>query len=107
MPWIDAVDGVLEVWYAGEQMGPAIAALLWGDVEPSGKLTHSFPRSEADLPTAGDPAQYPGTFSDGSVVPAAGQHRAAPGRRTRRACRSATAGTRRRASSRCSRSATG
>ena len=68
MPWIDAVDGVLEVWYAGEQMGPAIAALLWGDVAPSGKLTHSFPRSEADLPTAGDPERYPGTFSDGSVV---------------------------------------
>ena len=68
MPWIDAVDGVLEVWYAGEQMGPAIAALLWGDVAPGGKLTHSFPRSEADLPTAGDPERYPGTFSDGSVV---------------------------------------
>ena len=68
MPWIDSVRGVLEVWYAGEQMGPAIAALLFGDVAPSGKLTHSFPRSEADLPTAGDPRRYPGTFSDGSIV---------------------------------------
>ncbi|MEV0621400.1 glycoside hydrolase family 3 C-terminal domain-containing protein [Nonomuraea sp. NPDC050404] len=68
MPWLDSVKGVLEVWYAGEEMGPAIAALLWGDTAPSGKLTHSFPRSEADLPTAGDPRRYPGTFSDGSVV---------------------------------------
>lgn len=72
MPWIDSVRGVLEVWYAGEQMGPAIAALLFGDVAPSGKLTHSFPRSEADLPTAGDPRRYPGTFSDGSTVRAPG-----------------------------------
>jgi beta-glucosidase len=68
MPWIDSVKSVLEVWYAGEQMGPAIAALLFGDVAPSGKLTHSFPRAEADLPTAGHPERYPGTFSDGSVV---------------------------------------
>jgi beta-glucosidase len=49
-------------------MGPAIASLLWGDTAPVGKLTHSFPKSEADLPTAGDPEQYPGTFSDGSTV---------------------------------------
>ncbi|MFB4279698.1 beta-glucosidase [Nonomuraea sp. MTCD27] len=68
MPWIGSVRSVLEVWYAGEEMGPAIASLLWGDTAPSGKLTHSFPRSEADLPTAGDPRRYPGTFSDGSVV---------------------------------------
>jgi beta-glucosidase len=68
MPWIDSVRGVLEVWYAGEQVGPAIAALLWGDISPSGKLPHSFPRSEADLPTAGDPERYPGTFPDGSAV---------------------------------------
>ncbi|MDT0165459.1 glycoside hydrolase family 3 C-terminal domain-containing protein [Actinotalea sp. AC32] len=68
MPWVDDVDSVLEVWYAGEQMGPAIASLLWGDAVPSGKLTMTFPRSEDDLPTAGDPEQFPGTFSDGSVV---------------------------------------
>ena len=63
MPWIDAVDGVLEVWYAGEQMGPAIAALLWGDVAPSGKLTHSFPgrRRTCRRPAtpSGTPARSP------------------------------------------------
>jgi beta-glucosidase len=68
MPWLNQVKAVLEVWYAGEQMGPAIASLLWGDVNPAGRLTHSFPRSEADLPTAGSPRQYPGVFSDGSTT---------------------------------------
>ncbi len=60
MPWIDDVKGIFEVWYAGQEMGPAIAALLWGDVNPSGKLPQSFPISEDDLPTAGSEAQYPG-----------------------------------------------
>jgi beta-glucosidase len=68
MPWLDDVAGVLETWYAGQQMGPAIAALLWGDVAPSGRLTHTFPRSEADLPTASSPRRYPGTFADGSTT---------------------------------------
>ena len=63
MPWLADVEGVLEVWYAGQEMGPAIAALLWGDANPSGKLTHSFPESEADLPTAGSFKQYPGWFT--------------------------------------------
>jgi beta-glucosidase len=68
MPWLSSVRGVLQVWYAGQEMGPAIASLLWGDVNPSGRLTHSFPRSEADLPTAGSPSQYPGVFADGSTT---------------------------------------
>jgi beta-glucosidase len=60
MPWIDQVKGVFEIWYTGQEIGPAIAALLWGDVNPSGKLPQSFPVSEDDLPTAGSEAQYPG-----------------------------------------------
>ncbi len=68
MPWLSSVKAVLETWYAGEQMGPAIASLLWGDVNPSGRLTHSFPKAEADLPTAGSPRQYPGVFADGSTT---------------------------------------
>jgi beta-glucosidase len=60
MPWIDQVKGVLETWYAGQEMGNAIAALLWGDVNPSGKLPETFSVLEADLPTAGSAAQYPG-----------------------------------------------
>jgi len=67
MPWVDEVKGVLEVWYAGQQMGPAIAALLWGDVNPSGKLPQTFPVSEADLPTAGSDAQYPGIVDENGI----------------------------------------
>lgn len=67
MPWIDQVKAVLETWYAGQEMGNAIAALLWGDVNPSGKLPLTFPASESDLPTAGSVAQYPGVV-DGNGI---------------------------------------
>ncbi len=67
MPWIDDVKGIFEVWYAGQEMGPAIAALLWGDVNPSGKLPQTFPISEADLPTAGSEAQYPGIVDEEGI----------------------------------------
>jgi len=67
MPWIDDVKGVLETWYAGQGMGTAIAALLWGDVNPSGKLPETFPVSEADLPTAGSEAQYPGIVDANNI----------------------------------------
>ena len=50
MPWIDRVSAVLEAWYPGIRGGEAIAAILFGDVNPSGKLPLTFPRSEADLP---------------------------------------------------------
>ncbi len=63
MPWIDNVKGVLETWYAGQSMGTAIAQLLYGDVNPSGKLPSTFPKSMADLPTAGSTSQYPGIFT--------------------------------------------
>ncbi len=50
MPWIDKVSGVVEAWYPGIRGSEAIANLLFGDVNPSGKLPLTFPRSEADLP---------------------------------------------------------
>src|ERR1700736_2671772 len=50
MPWIDKVSGVLEAWYAGSKGADAVANILFGDVNPSGKLPMSFPRSEEDLP---------------------------------------------------------
>jgi beta-glucosidase len=60
MPWLGSVAGVLENWYPGQQDGNAIAALLFGDVNPSGKLPVTFPKSLADVP-ASTPAQWPGT----------------------------------------------
>ncbi len=50
MPWIDKVAAVVEAWYPGIRGGQAIANLLFGDVNPSGRLPLTFPRSEADLP---------------------------------------------------------
>ncbi|MFL6052170.1 MAG: glycoside hydrolase family 3 C-terminal domain-containing protein [Actinoallomurus sp.] len=59
MPWIDSIPAVLETWYPGEEDGNALAALLFGDVNPSGKLPVTFPRSEAQTPTS-TPDRYPG-----------------------------------------------
>ena len=50
MPWIDRVKGVLAAWYPGIRGGEAIANILFGDVNPSGKLTATFARDDADLP---------------------------------------------------------
>jgi beta-glucosidase len=59
MPWIDAVAAVVEAWYPGEEDGNAVADVLLGKVNPSGKLPLSFPRSVEDT-LASNPAQYPG-----------------------------------------------
>ncbi|RKP47096.1 beta-glucosidase family protein [Pararobbsia silviterrae] len=50
MPWLGSVQGVLETWYPGIQGGQAIADVLFGDVNPSGKLPITFPQQDADLP---------------------------------------------------------
>jgi beta-glucosidase len=49
-PWIDAVRALLMAWYPGEAGGYAIADVLFGNVNPSGKLPISFPRAAGDLP---------------------------------------------------------
>jgi beta-glucosidase len=50
MPWVDQVNAVLEAWYPGIRGAEAIANILFGDVNPSGKLPVTFPKAEADLP---------------------------------------------------------
>jgi beta-glucosidase len=72
-PWRDRVKGIVEAWYPGQQGGAAIAGALFGDVDPGGRLPVTFPRSEADEPTAGDPEKYPGvaeteTYKEGVFV---------------------------------------
>ena len=59
MPWISEVESVLETWYPGQENGHAVARLLFGDVNPAGKLVQTFPRSERDLSVT-TPRQYPG-----------------------------------------------
>ena len=59
MPWIDDVAGVIEAWYPGQEDGNAIAAILYGDYDPSAKLPLTFPRSATAIPTASQ-QQWPG-----------------------------------------------
>jgi beta-glucosidase len=50
MPWLNASAAVLEAWYPGQRGGEAIADVLFGDVNPSGHLPMTFPKSVAQLP---------------------------------------------------------
>ena len=64
MPWLPQVAAVVEAWYPGQETGNAIAAVLFGDADPAGRLAMTFPASPAQGPTT-QPAQYPGV---GNVV---------------------------------------
>jgi beta-glucosidase len=61
MPWIDKTHAVLEVWNQGAEDGHVVADLLFGVVNPSGKVPTCYPRSEDDTLYAGRPERYPGT----------------------------------------------
>lgn len=50
MPWLEKTAAVLEAWYPGARGGEAIAAILFGDVNPSGRLPVTFPASVDQLP---------------------------------------------------------
>jgi beta-glucosidase len=59
MPWAGNVRGIIESWYPGQEYGTALAGLLFGDANFSGKLPVTFPQSLADVP-AHTTAQWPG-----------------------------------------------
>ncbi len=48
MPWLDRVRAVVQSWYLGTMIGPSMAAVLSGEVNPSGKLPFSFPKRLED-----------------------------------------------------------
>ncbi len=52
MPWLENTGAVLEAWFGGVKSADAVANLLFGVVNPSGKLPMTFPLSEKDLPRA-------------------------------------------------------
>ena len=61
MPWLDDVQGVLETWYPGQTFGTAIAAVLFGDANPGGRLPVTFPANANQGPApASQPNHYPG-----------------------------------------------
>lgn len=62
MPWLSQVKGVVEAWLGGEQGGNALASILFGDVDPSGKLPVTFPAS-IEQSAISTPAQWPGVGS--------------------------------------------
>ncbi len=63
MPWLGAVGAVVEAWYPGQTSGTALAKVLFGDVNPSGKLPVTFPRSDNQRP-ARSTVEYPGDGDD-------------------------------------------
>jgi beta-glucosidase len=50
VPWRGKVAGLLEAWYPGQEDGNAIAPILFGDVNPSGRLPASVPVDESQVP---------------------------------------------------------
>ena len=72
MPWAPRVAGILETWYPGIGGGEAIANILFGDVNPSGKLPATFARSDADLPFPQVPGLTQTTGNNGMNAHAAG-----------------------------------
>jgi beta-glucosidase len=72
-PWRNRVRALVEAWYPGADGGTAIARVLFGDVDPGGRLPVTFPQREEDAPTHGDPEAYPGvagtvTYKEGVLV---------------------------------------
>ena len=72
MPWVDNVNAIVEAWYCGSQSGVALADIIFGDVNPSGKLPVTFPvRLEdngAHALGAYDPASTEAHYSEGIFV---------------------------------------
>lgn len=61
-PWLDQVEGVIQAWYPGQEGGHVLADILFGRINPSGKLPATFPKKYQDSPSAN---YYPG--KDGKV----------------------------------------
>jgi beta-glucosidase len=58
MPWLDKVKGVLEMWYPGDEGGPATAGVLLGKANPAGRLPVTWPRELKQM-VAQDPQGHP------------------------------------------------
>ncbi|MEU5775159.1 glycoside hydrolase family 3 N-terminal domain-containing protein [Streptomyces venezuelae] len=73
MPWLERTAAVLQMYYPGQEGAAATAAVLFGDCDPGGRLTQSFPVDDDHHPMAGNPLRYPGAdgveeYSEGVLV---------------------------------------
>ena len=68
MPWADKVSGIVEAWYPGRMGGAAIAEMLTGKVNPSGRLPMTFPKTLDQLPWPGEPRHKEATYTEGATV---------------------------------------
>ncbi|POX47645.1 glycosyl hydrolase [Streptomyces sp. Ru71] len=60
MPWLERTGAVLQMYYPGQEGAAATTAVLFGDCDPGGRLTQTFPVDDDHHPVAGDPRRYPG-----------------------------------------------
>jgi beta-glucosidase len=72
MPWLSEVSAVVDQWYSGQADGAALAAVLFGAVNPSGHLPVTFPATLSQVPAA-TPRQFPGVagkahYSEGTNI---------------------------------------
>ncbi|WP_406446825.1 glycoside hydrolase family 3 C-terminal domain-containing protein [Streptomyces sp. NBC_01613] len=72
MPWLRRTGAVLQMYYPGQEGAAATAAVLFGDCDPGGRLTQSFPVDDDHHPVADDPLRYPGV--DGTEEYSEGIH---------------------------------
>lgn len=72
MPWLDKVASVLQTWYLGSEAGEAVADVLFGDVNPSGRLPFTFPARLEDSPAhyqgKAFPNDGPSCYDEGIMV---------------------------------------
>lgn len=72
MPWVDRVQAVIEAWFPGIGGAQSLADILFGDVNPSGRLAITFPKDDAQLPHPQVPGMAAGNKAGG--LPEAAHH---------------------------------
>lgn len=66
MDWVDQVPALIAAWFPGQEDGAIIADILFGQINPSGKLPVTFPNSEREAAFATQ-QQYPGVYEDTGI----------------------------------------
>ncbi|PCH38789.1 glycoside hydrolase family 3 protein [Wolfiporia cocos MD-104 SS10] len=62
MPWVSGTNGLIQAWYSGNEVGNALADVVYGRVNPSGRLSLTLPTREQDI------AAYPNLRSEGGKI---------------------------------------